>query len=65
MFQGEKAGYFISENEFYVYHGGESSTFREKYETDIIIIAYQEGDMEYNPAENVSKTIHIIGDVLH
>ncbi len=41
----------------YLYHG--------TYEAYIRITAYQDGDDLYNPAENVVRTIHVIGDVTH
>jgi hypothetical protein len=35
------------------------------YDTSITIIASQDGNDEYNPADNVKSNMRIIGDVLH
>jgi hypothetical protein len=63
-FSGPEAG-FIASGFLYLYHGGESSEFPGKYDTKITIIASQEGNDEYNPADNVEREMHIIGDVIH
>ncbi|MDR0874546.1 MAG: hypothetical protein LBN27_13960 [Prevotellaceae bacterium] len=49
----------------YLIHGGEAGTPPEKYDTQISVTASQTGNDEYNPADNVTRTIHIIGDVIH
>lgn len=51
---------------FYVYHAGEGGCdFRNKYTTTLIFSASQDGNGEYNPADNVARQIRIFGDVLH
>jgi hypothetical protein len=55
----------LSANTLYLRHGGEIRAFPDKYNVTVKIIASQEGNDEYNPADNVEKEMHIIGDVLH
>ena len=51
---------------FYVYHAGEAGCdFRDKYTTTVTFSASQDGNDEYNPADNVTRQIRIFGDVLH
>jgi hypothetical protein len=52
-------GVITSDNLLILFHG----TYT--YDAYISITASQEGDSEYNPAENVIRTIHAIGDGTH
>jgi hypothetical protein len=61
----EKTGHFLNASTFYVYHGGEVNNYYDGYDLSVSIVASQEGNDEYNPAENVARRIRIIGDVLH
>jgi hypothetical protein len=63
--QGESVGRFLNARTFYVYHGGEANKYYNGYDISISIVASQEGNDEYNPADNVERRIRIIGDVLH
>jgi hypothetical protein len=50
----------------YFYHAGESGTPGDNiYDVHISVTASQSGNDEYNPADNVECTIHVIGDVFH
>jgi hypothetical protein len=50
----------------YLYHAGEGSTPGDKaYDVTVVVTASQEGDATYNPADNVERAIHVIGDVFH
>jgi hypothetical protein len=50
----------------YLYHAGEGGAPGDKiYEVNIVVTASQSGNDEYNPADNVERTIHVIGDVFH
>ncbi|MDR0748878.1 MAG: membrane lipoprotein lipid attachment site-containing protein [Tannerellaceae bacterium] len=56
----------LLDNVLYVYHAGESSAPGDKiYDVQISVIASQGGNNEYNPADNITKTVHVIGDVFH
>ena len=61
---GPKAAY-IYDDILVTYHAGESKDFKEKYEADIVVIASQPGNDEYNAADNVECPLHIVGDVYH
>jgi hypothetical protein len=63
--QGEEIGRFLNAHTFYVYHGGEINRYYNGYDISISLVASQEGNDEYNPADNAARTIRIIGDVLH
>lgn len=63
--QGEPIGRLLGANILYVYHGGEGNTYYNGYNIVISIIASQEGNGEYNPADNVTRQIRIFGDELH
>jgi hypothetical protein len=58
-------GRFLTAGTVYFYHAGESGTPRIAYDVQISIIASQIGNDEYNPADNVERTIRVIGDVFH
>jgi hypothetical protein len=63
---GPNPGFISSSgNILFLYHGGEISAFPDKYDTTITIVASQDGNPEYNPADNVAQMMRIIGDVLH
>jgi hypothetical protein len=50
----------------YFYHAGEGSAPGDKaYDVTVVVTASQEGDEAYNPADNVERAIHVIGDVFH
>jgi hypothetical protein len=56
----------LLENALYVYHAGESGVSGDKtYIAQISVVASQGGNDEYNPADNVIKTVRVIGDVFH
>jgi hypothetical protein len=62
----EKYGFLLTAGMVYFYHAGEGSTSNEVvYDVQISIIASQIGNDEYNPADNVERTIRVIGDVFH
>jgi hypothetical protein len=55
-----------SGNYLYLYHAGENGISPDvAYNIRIFITASQGGNDEYNPADNVTETIHVIGDVFH
>jgi hypothetical protein len=58
---------FLSANGryLYLYHAGEGGVAAEAYNAHISVTASQPGDEEYNPADNVTEVIHVIGDVFH
>ncbi|MDR0537143.1 MAG: hypothetical protein LBH04_03725 [Tannerellaceae bacterium] len=61
-----KYGRLLSTGTIYVYHAGESGVPRDNtYDVQLSIVASQSGNAEYNPADNVIKTIRVIGDVFH
>jgi hypothetical protein len=63
---GSKAyGRFLTASTVYFYHAGEGGTPRVAYDVQISITASQIGNDEYNPADNVERTIRVIGDVFH
>ncbi|MDR3118138.1 MAG: hypothetical protein LBU44_01740 [Mediterranea sp.] len=63
---GASAGRFLNATLFYVYHAGEGGCdFQNTYVTTLTFTASQGGNAEYNPADNVSREIRIIGDVVH
>ena len=50
----------------YFYHAGEGSVPGDKiYDVTIVVTASQEGNEVYNPADNVERSIYVIGDVFH
>ncbi|MDR1524005.1 MAG: hypothetical protein LBS79_01955 [Tannerella sp.] len=50
----------------YLYHAGENGVSGENaYNAQLSVIASQIGNDEYNPADNVRRTIRVIGDVFH
>ncbi|MDR3338936.1 MAG: hypothetical protein LBT25_02365 [Candidatus Symbiothrix sp.] len=56
----------LSTTYLYFYHAGENGTSSNvAYNTRIFITASQSGNDEYNPADNVTKSIHVVGDVFH
>lgn len=63
-FDGPNCGQLLG-SKMFLYHGGEVKAFPTYYECDITITASQEGDDKYNAADNVSRKVHIVGDVLH
>jgi hypothetical protein len=61
-----KYGHILSSNKLYLYHAGEGGTrYDIAYDVNITVTASQAGNEEYNPADNVANTIHVIGDVFH
>jgi len=55
-----------SNNTLYLYHAGEGGTPGDKvYDVQISVTASQIGNEEYNSADNVTKTMRVIGDVFH
>jgi hypothetical protein len=65
-----KYGFLSSRTPYlYLYHAGEGGqlTGEERlfYDAKIAVVASQVGNDEYNPADNVEKVIHVIGDVKH
>jgi hypothetical protein len=57
---------FQTSNMLYFYHAGEGGTPREKtYDVQVSVVASQGGNDEYNPADNVTETMRVIGDVFH
>jgi hypothetical protein len=66
VLSSEKYGRFISDDRVYFYHAGEGGTSAvTTYNAQVIIIASQNGNDEYNPADNVERAIRVIGDVFH
>jgi hypothetical protein len=63
----DKYGHITRSNKLLIlYHAGEGDTSGdEAYDVNIIVTASQIGNEEYNPADNVERTIHVIGDVFH
>jgi hypothetical protein len=64
----EKYGRLLNANTVYFYHAGEGGLRGEdalSYVANVSIIASQAGNEEYNPADNVKKTVRVIGDVVH
>jgi hypothetical protein len=65
----DKYGFRLNPSTIYFYHAGEGVKLigeeARSYIADVTIIASQTGNDEYNPADNVEKTIHVIGDVAH
>jgi hypothetical protein len=51
----------IANNTLYLQH----SYTGEKYEANIQIMASQEGNETYNPADNVTRDLHVILDIIH
>jgi hypothetical protein len=50
----------------YLYHAGENGISGSGvYNAQISVVASQIGNDEYNPADNVAKTMRVIGDVFH
>jgi hypothetical protein len=73
---GLPVGFVLSSKEYgflsnsgkylYLYHAGENGTSSDAaYNTRIFITVSQGGNDEYNPADNVTKAIHVVGDVFH
>jgi hypothetical protein len=63
---GPNPGFLSSSGEIlFLYHGGETPAFPNKYDITLTIVASQDGNDEYNPADNVEGSMRIIGDVLH
>ena len=58
---GDSKGRITENNELILYHGPYPNT----YDTYINITASQEGNQEYNPADNVVRTIHALGIGTH
>jgi hypothetical protein len=59
-------GRFLNANTVYFYHAGEGGTpSTAAYDATVSITASQIGNEEYNPADNVERTIRVIGDVFH
>ncbi|MDR0547134.1 MAG: hypothetical protein LBG77_06080 [Dysgonamonadaceae bacterium] len=55
-----------SSNTLYLYHAGEGGTQNDKaYDVQISVVASQGGNDEYNPADNVTQTMRVTGDVFH
>ncbi|MDR2683234.1 MAG: hypothetical protein LBB64_05120 [Dysgonamonadaceae bacterium] len=62
----EKYGFLLTSGTVYFYHAGEGDTPREViYDVQVSITASQIGNDEYNPADNVERSIRVIGDVFH
>lgn len=62
----EKYGWILSSGIVYFYHAGEGDVPGDSfYNVRVSIIASQAGDDEYNPADNVERTIRVTGDVFH
>jgi hypothetical protein len=60
------ARFFQSGSTLYFYHAGEGGAPPDKvYDVQIAVVASQSGNEEYNPADNVTRTIRVIGDVFH
>ncbi|MDR0567478.1 MAG: hypothetical protein LBG47_10690 [Prevotellaceae bacterium] len=67
-----KYGFLLSRSPnryLYLYHAGEGGQLvgaeRLSYDAQISVVASQAGNDEYNPADNVEKMMHVIGDVMH
>jgi hypothetical protein len=66
ILSSEEYGRFVNPKTVYFYHAGEGGTSpSEIYNITVSIIASQNGNDEYNPADNVKQTIQVIGDVFH
>lgn len=64
--ESTKYGRLLSDNTLYMYHAGEGGTPGDKaYDVQITVVASQGGNDEYNPADNVIRTMRVIGDVFH
>jgi hypothetical protein len=62
----ERYGFLSNDFRYlYLYHAGESGLPYTVYRVSISITASQTGNGEYNPADNVTATINVTGDVFH
>lgn len=67
VLSSDKYGRFLSNGKtVYFYHAGEGGVSgNAAYLANVAITATQEGNEEYNPADNVTRIIRVIGDVFH